>query len=188
MPLNERTDAELWSAICRDDKKAFDALFERYWTLIYNTAFAYLKEADASSQIVHDIFLNLWRKRHEYEIMQFRAYLSTAARYHVFKALKARKASNLVYVEDYAELNDGRQSQNMGDENINTAELETALQGSLDKLPKRCREIFTLSRTNQLSNDEIAEKLSISKRTVENQLTTALQYLRNALKYFPFQT
>ncbi len=188
MPLNERTDAELWSAICLDDKKAFDALFERYWTLIYNTAFAYLKDEESSSQIVHDIFLNLWRKRHEYQIQQFKGYLSTAARYHVFKALKARKASNLVFVEDYMELNDRRQTQNLGEENINTADMQTALQGSLDKLPKRCREIFTLSRTNQLSNEEIAGKLSISKRTVENQLTTALQYLRNALKYFPFQT
>ena len=188
MPLNERTDAELWSAICLDDKKAFDALFERYWTLIYNTAFAYLKDEESSSQIVHDIFLNLWRKRHEYQILQFKSYLSTAARYHVFKALKARKASNLVFVEDYAELNDGRQTQNQGEENINTEDMQTALEGSLDKLPKRCREIFKLSRTNQLSNEEIAAKLSISKRTVENQLTTALQYLRNALKYFPFQT
>ncbi len=188
MPLNEPTDAELWSAICLDDEKAFDALFERYWTLIYNTAFAYLKDEDTAAQIVHDIFLNLWRKRQVYQIVQFKSYLSTAARYHVFKALKARKASNLVYVEDYTALKNNGESQNTGEENIHTAELENALLGSLDKLPKRCREIFTLSRTNQLSNDEIAEKLSISKRTVENQLTTALQYLRHVLKYFPFQT
>lgn len=188
MSLNVCTDAELWTAICRDDKKAFDALFERYWTLIYNTAYTYLKDEDSASQIVHDIFLNLWRKRQEYEINSFKGYLSTAARYHVYKALKARKATNIIYVEDYALLDNGQQSRNQGEENINTGELENALENTLGRLPKRCREIFTLSRTDQMSNDEIAEKLSISKRTVENQLTTALQYLRNALKYFPFQT
>lgn len=91
IPLKACSDAELWSAICQDDKKAFDALFERYWTLLYNTAYAYLKDDDAASQIVHDIFLNLWQKRQVYEIQSFRSYLSTAARYHVYKVLKARK-------------------------------------------------------------------------------------------------
>lgn len=188
MPLEACPDAELWSAICQDDKKAFDALFERYWSLLYNTAYAYLKDEDAASQIVHDIFLNLWQKRQRYEIQSFKSYLTTAARYHVYKALKARKAANIVYVEDYADLEHGGQSRNAGDDNIRSLELERAVQDSLGKLPKRCREIYSLSRTDQMSNAEIAEKLSISKRTVENQLTTALQYLRNALKFFPFQT
>jgi RNA polymerase sigma-70 factor (ECF subfamily) len=188
MPLEACPDAELWSAICQDDKKAFDALFERYWTLLYNTAYAYLKDDDAASQIVHDIFLNLWQKRQVYEIQSFRSYLSTAARYHVYKVLKARKAENILYVEDYAQLEHSGHTQNGGDENITSLELERALQQSLRQLPKRCREIYSLSRTEQMSNAEIAEKLSISKRTVENQLTTALQYLRNALKFFPFQT
>jgi RNA polymerase sigma factor (sigma-70 family) len=50
-------------------------------------------------------------------------------------------------------------------------------------LPKRCREIFALSRTDQLTNEEISQRLGISKRSVENQLTTALQYVRAYLKY-----
>jgi RNA polymerase sigma-70 factor (family 1) len=188
MPLKAYSDAELWSAICLDDKKAFDALFERYWTLLYNTANAFLKDDDAASQIVHDIFINLWQKRQVYQIQSFKSYLSTAARYHVYKVLKARKAENIVYVEDYTAHEHSSQSRNAGEEKMNTLELERALEESLGQLPKRCREIYSLSRTDQMSNAEIAERLSISKRTVENQLTTALQYLRNALKLFPFQT
>ncbi len=188
MLLTKCTDSELWVSICLDNKKAFDVLFERYWTVIYNTAFTYLKDEDASSQIVHDIFLNIWRKRHQYEIKSFKTYLTTAARYHVYKELKARKLNNMVYVDDYAKVAITAQSHNLGDENITSMELENALEDSLSHLPKRCREIFALSRTSQLSNDEIADKLRISKRTVENQLTTALQYLRNALKLFPYQT
>jgi RNA polymerase sigma-70 factor (family 1) len=188
MSLITCTDSALWAAICRDDKKAFDVLFERYWTLIYNTAFTYLKDADAASQIVHDIFLNIWQNRETYEIKCFKAYLSTAARYHVYKALKAKKSDALVYVEDYSQITKLGTSQNKGEENITSSELENALEESLVQLPKRCREIFTLSRTKQLSNDEISERLNISKRTVENQLTIALQFLRNALKYFPYQT
>jgi RNA polymerase sigma-70 factor (ECF subfamily) len=52
----------------------------------------------------------------------------------------------------------------------------------LRQLPQRCREIFLMSRKDQLNNDEIASRLSISKRTVENQLTTALKHLRVELK------
>jgi RNA polymerase sigma-70 factor (family 1) len=187
MSLNKCTDAELWEAICQNDKKAFDALFERYWTTVYKTAVAYLKDSDAASQIVHDIFLNIWEKRHCYEIRSFKSYLTTAARYHVFKALKAKKADNIIFVEDYTQLELSSIKENEGSENIRTQELKNELEASLSQLPKRCQEIFSLSRTNQLSNDEIAAKLSISKRTVENQLTVALQYLRTVLKFTPHQ-
>lgn len=188
MSLNKCTDAELWEAICLDDRKAFDVLFERYWTSIYNTAFAYLKNGDAASQIVHDIFLNIWQKRHSYEIRSFKTYLTAAARYHVFKVLKSRKSENIVFVEHYSQLDSAGMTENQGAENIRTQELKKELEASLSELPKRCQQIFSLSRTSQLSNDEIAEKLNISKRTVENQLTVALQYLRGVLKFFPYQT
>jgi len=56
------------------------------------------------------------------------------------------------------------------------------LQQLLQQLPQRCREIFNMSRFQYLSNDEIARQLGISKRTVENQLTTALAHLRTNLK------
>lgn len=186
--MNECTDAELWRQICLDNKKAFDTLFGRYWALIYDTAFAYLKDEDLASQIVHDIFLKIWQKRYSYQIKSFEAYLRVAARYHVYKELKARKSVSLVYIEDYTNVATAGRSQNDGEENIATVELEQALQKSLNQLPKRCREIFCLSRRSHLSNDEISKKLSISKRTVENQLTVALQYLRNVFKYFPNQT
>jgi len=53
----------------------------------------------------------------------------------------------------------------------------------LNDLPKKCREIYILSRKENLTISEIAQKLNISKRTVENQLTNALKHLRASLKY-----
>jgi RNA polymerase sigma-70 factor (family 1) len=183
MLLTERTDSELWDAIAANNSKAFDALFERYWNLIYGTAYAYLKDQEAATQIVHDIFLNLWTKRGVYKINNFKHYLASSARYHVYKQLKARKTSNVVYVEDYESVSYLQHSTNQGEENLCYLELETAMKSSLDQLPKRCREIFALSRTDHLSNEEIATRLGISKRSVENQLTTALHFLRSYLKY-----
>lgn len=183
MLLRKWTDSELWEAVSLDNSKAFDLLFERYWKVIYGTAFSYLKDADASSQIVQDIFLNLWQKRKTYTIGCFKNYLRSAARYHVYKQLKSRKSSALIYVEDYDSVAAVQQSQNAGDENLRYQELQQAVEYSMRQLPKRCREIFSLSRTDHLSNDEISKRLGISKRTVENQLTTALHSLRSYLKY-----
>jgi RNA polymerase sigma-70 factor (family 1) len=183
MLLQKCTDSELWDSIVADNRKAFDVLFDRYWTVIYGTAFSYLKDADASRQIVHDIFLNIWEKRKVYKINSFKQYLCSAARYHVYKHLKAKRSSSLVYVEDYESFSPMQQSRNQGDENLRYLELERALHTSLKQLPKRCREIFSLSRTDNLTNEEISERLGISKRSVENQLTTALQFVRSYLKY-----
>jgi RNA polymerase sigma-70 factor (family 1) len=186
MLLRKCTDTELWEAVSLDNAKAFDLLFERYWSMIYGTAFSYLKDEDASSQIVQDIFLNMWQKRKTYSIGCFKNYLRSAARYHVYKQLKARKSTALVYVDNYDSVSAIPQSQNAGDENMRYQELQQAVDYSIRQLPKRCQEIFSLSRTDHLTNDEISKRLGISKRTVENQLTTALHSLRSYLKYTVF--
>ena len=72
---------------------------------------------------------------------------------------------------------------NAGDEKMLIAEMDRKVKISLEELPGRCREIYLLSRQEQLSITEIAQKLNISKRTVENQLTIALKHLRTMLKY-----
>jgi RNA polymerase sigma-70 factor (ECF subfamily) len=73
---------------------------------------------------------------------------------------------------------------NDGELNIHYQDLEKSVDKELEELPRRCKEIFTLSRREQLSNDEIAIRLDISKRTVENQLTHALRHLRLSMRHF----
>ena len=71
---------------------------------------------------------------------------------------------------------------NQSDHRIKNQELLLELSHYLEKLPKRCQEIFYLSRMDNLSNQEIAGRLGISKRTVENQITTALKHLRSCFR------
>ena len=180
--LNQKfTDIELWQAIKFDDKRAFDLLFERYWSAMYSTAYNYLRDTEKCQEIVHDIFLSIWQKRKEYQIEHIKSYLTTATRYHVYKCLKERKASALVYVEDYDdEVNVSNANEAEG--KLACLDLETTVEGRLHNLPKRCREIFLLSRKRHMTNDEIAVHFGISKRTVENQLTSALKHLREVLQ------
>lgn len=182
MFLNNYSDSELWEAIMLDNSKAFETLFERYWDNVYSTAFSYLKDREACSEIVQDIFLNVWQKRNVFQINSFKNYLTAAARYHVYKHLKAKRSSAILYVDDYEHVKALPQGINEADENITYLELENSVEASLNDLPKRCREIFRLSRMDNLTNDEIANQLGISKRTVENQITHALKFLRSLLK------
>ena len=175
------TDNELWKAIKLDDQKAFDMLFDRYWSCMYTSAYNYLRDTEISAEIVHDVFLNIWQKRKEFQIISVKNYLTSSTRYHVYKCLKERKASALVYVENYKDDLNAKQ-ENEGEERLVRLDLESSIQGHLLQLPKRCREIFLLSRMQQMNNDEIAAHLGISKRTVENQLTHALKFLRLHLK------
>ncbi|MRX46265.1 RNA polymerase sigma factor [Pedobacter puniceum] len=176
------TDNELWKLIKKHDQKAFRALFDMYWSKVFTTAFRYLKDKDTCTEIVNDLFLNIWNKREQLEIESLQAYLTSSARYHVYKKLKALKTSPLELVENYDLLIDKPENGNPIDDKIKYQELESRIDTYLTNLPKRCREIFIMSRKENLSNDEIAEKLNISKRTVENQLTHALKHLRNCLK------
>lgn len=175
------TDQELWKAIREDDPRAFAVLFEKHWSKIYTTAFSMLKDAEACSGIVHDIFLNIWIKREHLNIASFPAYLKAAARYHVYKHIKSLKASPIDYTDEPLPL-EKAVSQNTGDERIRYIELENKVELYLKELPKRCQQIFILSRKENLSNEEIAKRLGISKRTVENQLTHALHHLRISMK------
>lgn len=175
-------DSELWDFIIKEDAKAFTTLFERYWSKIYATAFSYLKDNEACAEIVNDIFINIWKKRHELQIVSFRAYLTAASRYHVYKKIKILKASKIDLIENYDLVKNQEVNLNTADGKIGYQDLEKKIEVYLSDLPKRCREIFIMSRQQHLSNDEIAEKLNISKRTVENQLTHALKHLRVVLK------
>ncbi len=174
------SDEILVEAMKNGDSASFDILFNRYWQTLYTTAYAISKDNEVSSGIVHDIFLNLWLKREKLQIGSFKGYITASARYHVYRYMRVAKRNVLEYRD---ELEAGtRVSVNDGELNIRQQELQRKVESHMEGLPKRCKEIFTLSRRDELSNDEIAKRLDISKRTVENQLTHALHHLRISLK------
>jgi RNA polymerase sigma factor (sigma-70 family) len=203
----DTSDDSLWTAIHGDDDAAFKILFDRYWSAIFSTSFSYLHDRAVCMEIVHDIFLGIWLKRHVLEIDSFYHYLTAAARYQVYKRLQRKGALKIVYLDPMRNASDyrghrgpgsnegggtafnegaayhvgGGASHNEGEYNLRYRELQNTVEASLQRLPDRCREIFLLSRKEQLSIAEIANQLGISRRTVENQLTRALQHLRHSL-------
>lgn len=182
MHTNLSSDTVLLDLVRKGDLSSFNILFDRYWEKLYATVFSVCSDREACSEIVHDIFLNLWLKRESLQIVNFKAYMQASARYHVYRYVKRVRKQSLEYREDmeFSELSVA----NEGELSIRYSELEKNVERELEELPGRCREIYTLSRREHLSNDEIASRLDISKRTVENQLTHALRHLRFSMRHF----
>ena len=182
MPNKIPSDKILLSLMKEGDAVSFNTLFDRYWKMLYSTVFSVCADREVCSEIVHDIFLTLWLKRETLQIESFKAYILASAQYHVYRHVKKARRNSLEYLDNLEDLSSV--SMNDGELNIRYQDLEKSVERELAELPRRCKEIFTLSRREQLSNDEIATRLDISKRTVENQLTHALRHLRLSMKHF----
>lgn len=174
------SDSELWLSVRNNDEHAFAMLFDRYWMRLYKTSFRYLKDSENSEEAVHDVFLSIWNRRHQLEIDSIPNFLLTAIRYQVYNRMRAAKPPLTLTLNDLEM--DYLPDHNQSDYRIKNQELLLELDEHLGKLPKRCQEIFYMSRMDHLSNQEIADRLGISKRTVENQITMALKHLRTCFK------
>ena len=170
-------DQEVWVRIQSNDAAAFAELYDSYWLRLYKTALHYTNDKSISEDIVQDVFVMIWDRRHHLHIEHFSHYLTAATRYEVFRYLKKTAALQLNLEAATAE-KFLQPATNLGAARLHEMDQERHLNDLLQTLPNRCREIFQLSKKMQLSNEEIAIKLGISKHTVENQLAMASKQLK----------
>jgi RNA polymerase sigma-70 factor (ECF subfamily) len=166
------------------NKIVFDFVFHYYYSGLCAYAEKIVGDTNTSEDIVQDLFFTLWVKYNQIQISSsLKSYLFTSVKNRSLDHLKKEKTKT-------QSVNSIALLQNH-DENLSIfwfaeSELETLVEKSLDKLPPRCREIFKLSRFEGLKNQYIAEKLGITKRTVELQISNALKILRKDLSpYLP---
>jgi len=172
------SDLSLWkSIVTSDDERAFATLYDRHWKRLYRTALYYSGDPTIAQQLLHDVFVTLWEKRKSLVIENFGNYLLVATRYQVYSHQRKSKKAWINYIEDYATAPEPS-VENEALTNLYHQDFYDLMEKHLNILPKRCKEIFWMSRVNHLSNEEIAKKLGISKRTVENQITAALKFLK----------
>uniref|UniRef100_UPI003217A30E RNA polymerase sigma-70 factor n=1 Tax=uncultured Draconibacterium sp. TaxID=1573823 RepID=UPI003217A30E len=166
------------------NKIVFDFVFHYYYSGLCAYVEKIVNDVNISEDIVQDLFITLWIKHDQLEISSsLKNYLFTSVRNRSLDYLKKQKnraqhLNSAIDTKKYAE--------NLSSFWFAESELETLFEKSLEKLPPRCREIFKLSRIEGIKNQQIAEKLGISKRTVELQISNALKFLRKDLSpYLP---
>jgi RNA polymerase sigma-70 factor (family 1) len=173
--IKDLNDAELLALIQQDERDAFKAIYNRYWSKLYISAYKILRDRYHSEDIVQEVLLKLWLKRSDNNIECLNAYLHNAVRFQVFNNIRNGKVRASLFVE-IGELF----VENDAENNLLSSDFNRKLEASIIELPQKCRKIFLLSRREQMSTKEIADRLDISPKTVENQLTIALRRLRTS--------
>lgn len=182
MQLNEQ---EYWQQVRQGDKKAFERLFNTYYSPLCNYAASLLKNIDDAEEVVQNTFFNIWNKREVLGInTSFKSYMYRAVHNDCLNKIKHGKVRAL-YAADY-KTSVGANTGGNGSEILEAKELSSQITNAIASLPEQCGIVFKLSRFENLKYAEIAEQLEISVKTVENHMGKALKLLRAELKeYLP---
>lgn len=170
------SDHELLSLIKAGDKDAFKSLYEKYWQLLYVAACRVLKDEDEAKDVVQEVFISLLAKGASLDVKgSFSNYLYTAVRYKVLDAISRQKVRTdyLDSLNDYLAKGD-----NSTDRVIIEKEIHAEMEKEIQNLPLKMKEVFELSRKDELSHKEIAETLNISDKTVKKQISNAIKLLK----------
>lgn len=174
----KNSESHMVSGIRAGREGAFEQLFKEYYRALSVFALKYVEDIDTAKEIVQDFFVHLYESRHMIVITtSLRSYLYQSVRNRCLNLLKQQKIRS----EHLDNLKYEQESSEDIEANIEETELEDRIFRIVEGLPVRCREIFTMSRVKGLTNQEIAEQLGISKRTVETQISNALKVLRERL-------
>lgn len=167
----------------QSDKNAFTSLYEMYWRQVYNFSRLYLTNQSVAEEVVQEVFVRIWERRDLIkENENFKGLLFIITRNLIFN--RHKKSVN----EDFYKmtvLSAMENSYNL-EEEIEARNLSEYIDQLIEELPPRRREIFNLSRKEHKNYKEIAEILHISEKTVENQITEAIRYLKKNVLLLTF--
>lgn len=175
--LHHIKDEELLHQLSMGSKTAFDALYERYWKQVYNTAYKRLNNAEYAQDIAQDVFVQLWIRGTKAPIDNLPAYLTVAARNGVFKHMEKQSK--------YADMPDApihlESPLESADASVLFREFHASFHKLVDSLPAQQRIIFKMRFEEDLSSQQIADILNISPKTVRNQIGKALATIKTYL-------
>jgi RNA polymerase sigma-70 factor (ECF subfamily) len=161
------------------DHHSFKVLYQKYAPKLYGFSRKYLNSDEDAEEIVQEIFLRIWEKRENVDESQsFSSYIFQAAKHRIFNGFR-KKVNEQAYLDFVVYANDA--SSNFTDMAVEYQEIKSKAEAVISAMPPKRQEIFRLSREQGLKNKEIAEKLQISIKTVENQMSQALKFLREEL-------
>ncbi len=161
------------------DEKVFEELFKAYYTPLCEYCLRYVSDADMAEEIVQDLFFKMWVKREELNInVSIKSYFYISLRNHALNYINRLKIQDRY--NQFVEI----RTRNEVDYPIDVMEekdMERIMKQAIALLPEKRREIFEMSRFEDMKYSEIAEKLNVSVKTVESQMSKALEHMRKVL-------
>ncbi|MEI6677703.1 MAG: RNA polymerase sigma-70 factor [Mariniphaga sp.] len=177
--LNLSDELFIFRRMAEGDHLALRFFFDKYYEDLCNYVNLYIRDQSVSEDIVQDIFVYFWEKRGIILIdSSVKSYLIKASRNKYLNHLRDEKSHQAIRIE----VTSNRETYVTPNYNLlNVTQLESLINASIENLPLRCRQVYLLHKNDDLSYKEIASKMDISEKTVENQMTIALKKLREQL-------
>lgn len=170
-------DENLLVKLATGSHQAFKEIYRTYYSRIHAFAYGLLKDADESDELTQMVFIKLWDKREIFQnVHNFDFYIFTLTKHTIFNYIEAKHTIQTTNDE----IPDQFDNETPYDDLI-AHDLQLLIDLIINNMPSQRQQIFRLSRVEGLSNEEIAIKLGIKKKTVENHLNLALKELRNII-------
>ena len=179
--MTDEKQQNLLNRLKANDRSALKELFQWQYLPVCQTINRLVKDASTTEDLAQEVFLRFWNKRHRINInSSLAAYIRRMAANEALGYLRSRKT----FEGEEVILN----ASDKGGSNVESqflhTELEDHIKAAINELPPKCRAVFVLSRFEELTYQEIADKMEISIKTVENQMGRALRLLRTKLKSY----
>lgn len=178
MNKGDISNHDLMRRIKNSDHYAFKLLHDRLWESLYVRAFSILGDKNIAKDIVQEVWISFWERRGEISNENIEGYLLRAVRFKVYNEFRNSKYKNKLIGEFLQSYKPNLQTNNV-EQYIQLKDTEKAILEAVNILPNKCKHVFELSRFEGMKNEEIAQKLNISKRTVETHISNALKALKN---------
>ncbi len=175
-----RKDAALVRGIVAGDERAFRLFFNKYYPQVRGFVLSLLKNVDDAEDVAQLVFVNLWIKRELLaDVDNIEAYIYRAGRNAVMNFIAKRKDETLPVPLDNSQ--DKAYTETPQDM-LEMQDAKLLADMVVRHMPAQRRQVYEMSRVEGLPNDEIAKRMNLRKKTVENHLNMALRELRKVLK------
>jgi RNA polymerase sigma-70 factor (family 1) len=169
----------LWEQFRQGDADAFRRLYDRHWEALYAMARRKIAVEEEAADLVQEVFLKLWEKQQELPAVEsVEAYLATALRNLIFNHYRRATVVRAATADLRSDAS-GPTALDM----LQAQELHQLIDREVAAMPEKMREVYLLSRHEELSAPEIALQLTLSQQTVRNQISSALKRLRAVIGY-----
>jgi RNA polymerase sigma-70 factor (family 1) len=177
--LKNISDQELLLLLKAGDREAYEQIYHRYKFVLHNHAWNKTRNREESQDIIQEIFTMLWAKRDTLDVnTNLSGYLYTSLRNYILNQIVHKEVQNK-YIASIQSFVD--QESVIADHLVRENQLKALIEKEIDALPPRMKEVFLLSRRENLSHKEIAELLGTTEQTVKKQMTNTLKVLRKKL-------
>jgi RNA polymerase sigma-70 factor (ECF subfamily) len=159
-------------------KADLENIFHHYYSPLCNYALKIVKDEAVSEDIVQNLFIQLWENNKLESVEKLEPFLLRSVKFKCIDYLRTKQTRNEVSFDEM----ENSQFVQTTDPNLNEEDIIPLLHYFAAQLPQKTKEVFLLSRTNNLTYKEIAQEMNISIKTVENQMGRALRMMRQLLK------